>query len=283
MSFKGDFNDFELREIMHFIGDRMKDGRLTLISGDRRAVVEFGKGKITRVSLHKKPVLVTRMEEAGFVPSGTAAKLTGAGADDIAQRQQILSKKLVDKDAFNRFLVREIAKDLAELMFWAEAEFEFTNAEEPSPPLVELKVDDAMREAISMSVELRNLKKRFPDRTLLRLNGSPAGKMVTLEPEEWDIISRFTKNITVEDLARISGHDSFSFFELLARVADRGLLIADDVKPTENVEEPETVAEAAQPEKAEKEEKAEKKPEATVKPEPKADSKPINGKYVAVA
>lgn len=301
MSFKGDLNDFELREIMHFIGDRMKDGELVLQSGDRHASVEFGKGKITRVTLHKKPTLVVRLEEAGFVPGGTAAKMTGAETDDIAQRQLILSKKIVDKDDFNRFLVREIAKDLAELMFWEEAEFEFTNSDEPPPPLVELKVDSAVQEAISMSVELRNLKKRFPDGTTIRLSAAPSRKMITIEPEEWDIVARFSKDIKVEDLAKASGRDSFSFFELLARVADRGLLTFDENEVREGKEE--------KVETKEMEEKPEKKPEVAAKPELKADPKPepqtetkpeplteikpeatekkteppINGKYVAVA
>lgn len=280
MSFKGDLNDFELREIIHFIGDRMKDGDLVLQSGDRKASVEFGKGKITRVTLHKKPPLVNRLEEAGFVPSGSGEKMAGADTDDIAQRQIILSKKLLDKDDFNRFLVREIAKDLAELMFWEEAEFEFTNSDEPPTPLVELKVDSAIQEAISMSVELRNLKKRFPDGTSLRLNAAAAGKMITIEPEEWDIVARFTKDIKVEDLAKASGRDSFSFFALLGRVADRGLLIAEETEETKVTEETKAA-----------EEKPEKKPEP--KPEPKVEAKPetpdkkseppINGKYIAVA
>lgn len=299
MSFQGDLNDFELREIMHFIGDRMKDGELVLRSGDRNASVEFGKGKITRVTLHTKPPLVVRLEEAGFVPSGTAAKMAGAETDDIAQRQLILSKKVVDKDEFNRFLVREIAKDLAELMFWEEADFEFTNADESPPPLVELKVDLAVQEAISMSVELRNLKKRFPDGTTIRLSATPAGKMITIEPEEWDIVARFSKDIKVEDLAKASGRDSFTFFELLARVADRGLLVVEEIKEKEEMEEKEDTKVVA--EKEDKDEKPEKKPEAAAKPDLKVEPKqeqvaeikpetpdkkpeaPINGKYVAVA
>jgi hypothetical protein len=273
MSFKGDLNDFELREIMNFIGERMKDGQLVLKTGDRQATVEFGKGKITRVSLHKKPALIFRLEESGFVPVGTAAKLAGEEQDDISQRQLVLSKKLVEKDDFRRFLVREVAKDLAELMFWEEAEFEFNNTKEPPPPLVELKVDDAVSEAISMSVKLRDLKKRFPDGTSLSLNDSSIEKLITLDPEEWGIIARFTKKMNVEDLAKATGLDGFSFFELLARVADHGLLSAEEA------------------EHAEKAEKAEKKPEVETKTEPKAEPQgkkqqeraPINGKYVAVA
>lgn len=291
MSFQGDLNDFELREILHFIGDRMKDGRLLLMSGGKQAAVEFGKGKITRIELHKKPPLVVRLEEAGFVPGGSAAKMAAADTDDIAQRQMILSKKLLDKDDFNRFLVREIAKDLAELMFWAEADFEFSIMDEPPPALVELKVDDAVREAISMSVELRNLKKRFPDGTEIRLGASPIGKMVTIDPEEWEMIARFTKSIKIEELAKSSGRDSFSFYELLARVADRGLLTVDEREEKEEREEREEKPEDKPEKKLEVAAKAEAKVEA--KPEPQADVKPetpdkkpetpINGKYVAVA
>lgn len=288
MALKGDLNDFDLREIMHFIGDRMKDGRLALSGAGRSAAVEFGKGKITRVILHQKPPLLSRLEDAGYVPAGTAAKLADGASDDVGQRQLVLSKKLAGKDDLNRFLVREIAKDLAELLFWEEAEFEFANTEEPPPPLVELKVDDAVREAISMSVELRNLKKRFPDGASLRLDSSPLPEPVTIDPEAWGIVAQFTKEIKVDDLAKASALDSFTFYGMLARVADRGLLTVEAAQPAA-AEKPEPAKSPAKSEPAEAEAKAdkvEKKAEAAPPVEPlekKPEPAPINGKYVAVA
>ncbi len=284
MSLKGDLNDFELREIMHFIGDRMKDGRLMLKAGEQQAMVEFGQGKITRVLFHDKPPLVLRLEEDGFVTAGTATKLADAASDDISQRQLVLSKKLVEKDDLRRFLIREVAKDLAELMFWEEAEFEFINTDEPPPPLVEMKVEDAAREAIAMSVELRNLKKRFPAGASLRLNETPVKKIVTIDPEEWGLVTRFTKKISVEDLAKTSGLNSFSFFEVLARVADHGLLVVDAAEKVDKVEKADKKPEVEA--KAEPEPEPEPEPKAAPEPQQKKqqqESPPINGKYVAVA
>lgn len=295
MSFKGDLNDFELREIMHFIGERMKNGQLVLKAGGRQAIVEFGGGRITRVFLHEKPPLINRLEEAGFIPAGTAAKFADAEPDDITQRQLVLTKKLVEKDEFRRFLVRDVAKDLAELLFWEEAEFEFLNAQDPPAALVDLKVDQALNDAISMSVELRNLKKRFPIGASLSLDASPKEKLVSLDPEEWGIVARFTTSVNVEDLAKASGLDSFSFYELLARVDKHGLLVVEEAKTAEKTEkepEVEVKAEPKQEAKAEPKPEVKAEPKPEIKPEPKSEPQdkkqqagaaPINGKYVAVA
>lgn len=307
MSLQGNLSEFGLQEILNFISDRKKSGRFDIKQNGSKAAILFNKGRVSHVvSPFSKDPLVYRLEEKGFVSGGTSDKMGAGKMTDSAQQEAVLAKNMIEEQDLRDFLLDDLAKDVAEIFSWKEADFTFDTASPPMEAPIEFKLEQLISEAISKSVRLRELKQELPpEGTPMRLGqlASPED-IVSLDAVQWEMVSCFTKELTTDELKDNFSRDSFTFYETLAKMMKHHILEAKatpsvslrgseaieaiSVKETEKATKAEP--EKAEPEKAAKEapavkeepvkEEAPEEPHEEAKPA-KKQSAPVHGKYIS--
>lgn len=190
----GNLKEFNLQEVLRFIAESKKSGRLVLKSGGEEAAIYFNKGRISQID------------------------------SPIAR-----ARETIESDELERFLLEEAARDLAELFSWKDAEFVFESVTKQVETPLDLKLEDALREAETKLIRLEELKQTFPPETVpLRLAKlSFPGKKLTLDSEEWRLICCLGKKDTLENIKRRFGRDSFTFYEILAKMLKNRLIEAE--------------------------------------------------------
>ncbi len=276
MTLKGDLSEFDLHEILNLISDRKKTGHLTLKRGKDKAIIHFNKGRICYIDTpYSKDSLFFKLEDKGVMPGGSSSKLKAESMSDTKQKELIIEKKLLKNHELNEFLLEELGRDLAELLFWKDAEFIFESKNELTEIVYEFKLEDALSEAISKSVNLRDLKKQVPAETEtihLKKPSSP-DNMITLDAKQMELVFCLSRERTMDDLRIRFGRDSFEFYETVSTLIMNNVL--------ENI-----VAESGQ-KKSEKEEgkrSSTNTPDKNKRDNEKLSEKeptPIHGKYIS--
>lgn len=236
MALQGNLTEFSLQEIMTFIADRKKSGVLVIERKEECAQIVFNKGKVIFVEppFDKDP-LIFRLEEQGYVPGGTWRKLHGETLSDAEQREAILSKNLMKDQDLILFITHEVGHDLAEVMFWQDADFHFDSEDDGPEIPAELKLADVIAEAISQSVRLKELKAMIPseDYFVKLLPLESPDEMVTFDSQQWDMVCAIANNQTVGDVRHHFKRDSFTFYEDIAELIEKNVIALE--KPQEGI------------------------------------------------
>ncbi|MFZ3063022.1 MAG: DUF4388 domain-containing protein [Actinomycetota bacterium] len=190
----GNLKEFNLQEVLRFISESKKSGRLVLKSGGEEAAIYFSQGRISQID------------------------------SPIAR-----ARETIKSDELEGFLLEEAARDLAELFSWKDAEFTFEGQTKQMEALLDLELEDALREAETKLARLEELKQTFPPETsplrLVKLSFS--GKKLTLDSEEWRLICCLGTKDTLENIKHRFGRDSLTFYEILAKMLKNRLIEAE--------------------------------------------------------
>jgi hypothetical protein len=239
LSLWGNLKEFNLLEILEFISERKKTGQLTMRNKGEEASICFRQGSLAQINTpFAKAPLLSRLREAGLVSADRDESKEERRVSDSLQREILLSQGVVQRDALEQFLSEEAYRDLAELLSWKEADFVFESKREQVEALLDLKLEEALREAQVRLNRLEELKNSLPpELSALRLARLPsAEKRLTLHSKEWRLICCLGREETMDNLRRQFGQDSFTFFETLSELL-KDRLLEEPPAPSRSLEE----------------------------------------------
>ena len=118
------------------------------------------------------------------------------------------------------------------LLSWGEGEFEFTPNVATPENSITMPTDRLLMEGIKRIQEWERIKKLVPSEdTVFKLSTRQAAGQISLQPQDWNILSRVDGKKNVKEILRETGINEMQALRILYRLYSAGLLeVSKDVK-----------------------------------------------------
>jgi hypothetical protein len=238
MALKGNIETFYLSSILQLLCGDKKTGVLTIAEGDRRVGIYLKNGSIVHAAGTQKEVrLGYLLRTKGII---SAEELEGA-LTLARQRQERLGKILVEKgyisaETLKRFIHQQVREILYDLFLWKRGEFEYVDKdvtvdEEFAADFNHMEI---ILEGSRRVDEWALLTKHIPNSEVVFRVGRSVGQQqesLSLNANEWRILSLVDSRRTVQQIIADSGHDEFSVYRIMNSLISSGLIEPVGVAP----------------------------------------------------
>jgi hypothetical protein len=231
MALKGNIETFYLSSILQLLCGDKKTGVLTIAEGDRRVSIYLKNGSIVHAAGSQKEVrLGYLLRTKGII---SAEELEGSLAL-ARQRQERLGKILVEKgyisaETLKRFIHQQVREILYDLFLWKRGEFEYVDKD--------VTIDDEFAADFNHMEIILEGSRRVDEWALLSKHiahpgvvfrvGRSVGQQkesISLNANEWRILSLVDGRRTVQQIIADSGHDEFSVYRIMNSLISSGLI-----------------------------------------------------------
>jgi hypothetical protein len=248
MALKGNIETFYLSSILQLLCGDKKTGVLTIAEGDRRVSIYLKNGSLVHAAGSQKEVrLGYLLRTKGII---SAEELEGSLAL-ARQRQERLGKILVEKgyisaETLKRFIHQQVREILYDLFLWKRGEFEYVDKD--------VTIDDEFAADFNHMEIILEGSRRVDEWALLSKHiahpdvvfrvGRSVGQQkqsISLNANEWRILSLVDGRRTVHQIVADSGHDEFSVYRIMNSLISSGLIeqvgMAAPARPVEGDKE----------------------------------------------
>ncbi len=238
MALKGNIETFYLSSILQLLCGDKKTGVLTIAEGDRRVGIFLKNGAIVHAAGTQKEVrLGYLLRTKGII---SAEELEGA-LTLARQRQERLGKILVEKgyisaETLKRFIHQQVREILYDLFLWKRGEFEYVDKDVAVDEdfATDFNHMEIILEGSRRVDEWALLRKHIPHAEMVFRVGRSVGQQkesVTLNANEWRILSLVDGRRTVHQIIADSGHEEFAVYRIMNSLISSGLIEQIGVAP----------------------------------------------------
>jgi hypothetical protein len=241
LDLQGNIERFTLPEIFQLISTSRKTGTLGIQRDDDIVMVYFKNGSVIYGYGPRKTFHVGRMlVERGRLSSEQLDEAISEQSVDRSGRRlgQILMKhRFIDRADLEEVVREQVEELIYSLMSWDRGSFKFYENQFPTDEeiTVSLSTENVVLEGLRRLDEMSKIRESLPEfTTVLALAPSAEGQRrdISLEPDEWNVLSLVDGHRSIEDLIRVSHLDSIETLKRLASLFLAGLVEpAQETKP----------------------------------------------------
>ena len=248
---EGTLDSFTLPDVFQLLAFTKKTGRLELEDGSARGDVYFKEGQVYyALSDGGRLALGRRLVGAGMVGTDDLAKALEderAGADEgrgLRIGQVLVETGALPEDTLETMVREQIQDAVFDLMRWTSGSFSFEMGEGTvidEPIELAASVENLITEGSRRLEEWESVHSRIPSRDAIVAMSPLPGEStaeVSLQPEEWRLLTLVDGTRTVGDLVDIFGQGEFHTSKVLYGLVGAGLVEVRDP----DVEGPPTIA-----------------------------------------
>jgi hypothetical protein len=221
MALQGNVETFFLASIMQMLHNNRKTGVLQVKRGSDEVNIGIENGTIVyAMSTNNDARLGIFLKAKGVINLEQLETCLAEGT----QKKQTLGKVLVDKgyiasEQLEEFIRKQVEKIVYDLLFWDSGEFVYKDAILDLSGLVvtQLNITNIILEASRHIDEMAVFKKQILHNQLVfKLSTkTQEGEELKLTASEWKILGSVDGQLTVDELVRESGLDSFIVYKIL--------------------------------------------------------------------
>lgn len=231
MALSGNLKTFALTSILQLLSTDKKTGVLRINNDERVVKLFFQKGDIIfALGAEEAYRLGTLVCSEGIMTTNQMEKISQrASSEKTYLGKMLFQEGHVTKEKLGQLIRRQTESVALDLFLWSHGEFIFNDAQLhlqgliTTPINVTALVVEASRRVDEMSVITRHIKN---DAQVLKLSGKrPEKQEVTLNAEEWHLLSLIDGQRTVGKLVAKSGMGRLGTYKMLYVHLQAGLVV----------------------------------------------------------
>lgn len=234
MDLKGRVQDLDLTAVLRLVKMSSGSGTLHVWSGSRRGLVSFRDGFVVYAEVeHAGWPLAARLLKWDLItPAQLAALQSDAGrVDGFELAVNLVRRELLDEEEVGRLLGDQIAEAFFQMLGWDGAEYRFEPEDALSTEGLSVGLDaemvglEGIRRLDEWGVSLAALGslEKVP-----HLKATCPGERVSLQKEEWRIVSAIDGRRDVLTIAEETGMGRFATGKVLSGLVRSGLVVMKD-------------------------------------------------------
>ncbi len=239
LALAGDIADFDLAEIIQMIGRGRKTGKLVVSGGRNYVTLYFKDGRAVFASpSHQRDYLGNILVRRGVVSHGDVEKALAVQrklrkrGHNVRIGSILAAKGAISRETLQKYIRLQLEETFAAVMNEKSGRFEFVPEFEldDADILVSIDPEWILLESSRQLDEWRELGKSAPaPDAVFTINPDPVNAVgITLEMDDWRIVSLVNGVRTVEEVINRSGITRVVALRTLARLLEAKILIGDD-------------------------------------------------------
>ncbi len=244
LDLQGNIERFTLPEIFQLISTSRKTGTLGIQRGDDIVMVYFKNGGVVygygpRKTFHVGRMLVERDRLSPEQLDDAIAEQSRQVSTGKRLGQILVEKKYVDRADIEEVVRKQVEELIYSLMAWDQGSFKFYENQFPTEEeiTVNISTENVVLEGLRRLDEISRLRDYLPDfSTVYSLSPSVAGQKrdITLEPDEWNVLSLIDGHREINDIVEASDLESIETLKCLASLQLAGLITPVEKSQTRN-------------------------------------------------
>lgn len=229
MNLKGDFEGLTLASIFQLLFNDEKTGVLTVTGNSDESRVFFQNGSIVHAAASMEEArLGSLLRSDGAISEQQLKQCLNLAKDSNMDLGRILvNKGYISPDTLKKYTTCQ-AETILYKLFHEKGKFDFRDEKLDLEGMTVTRLNPMklILEASRRIDELSVLKKRIPsDRLVYKMSGTVQGKeKITLNANEWRILSLVDGTRTVRQVIDQSGHDEFTVYKMLIAMISSGVI-----------------------------------------------------------
>jgi CheY-like chemotaxis protein len=230
MSLKGNLKTTFIADILQLLCLEQKNGVLRVTSGKNEVKVFFEEGIIVYArESQKDDRLGYLLKSEGIISAEQLKKCLVVAKEKNQALGKILAKKgYISLERLKNFSRKQVEEIVCDLFCWEKGDFEYKDDSFhfEEEVVTRLHTIEFILEASRRVDEASVLKKQIPsDKLIFKISGKVQDKKkITLDPNEWRIISLIDGIRTVRQLISESGYEEFTVYKILYSLVSSGLI-----------------------------------------------------------
>lgn len=241
MSIKGTLETFYLTSLLQMLNYDRKTGKLNIKSASNEVQIIIHEGDIVFATETKKTNrLGELLKNSGII----SQKVLDEALALSRKNKQGLGKTLVQEgyislDKLNSFLLKQAENTIYNVFLWETGDFEYYDAELNLKGVVGNKLNtmNILLEASRRIDEIEILKKQIPsEASIPKIAGNTDKETgeITLNADEWRLLSMIDGKCSVRQVIDKSGYDDFSAYKILnSLISARRIEVKEVMTPDE--------------------------------------------------
>jgi len=230
MALKGDLKTTFIANILQLLCLEQKNGVLRVTSGKNEVKVFFEEGVIVYArESQKDDRLGYLLKSEGIISAEQLKKcLVVAKKKNQALGKVLVKKGYISPERLKNFSRKQVKEIVCDLFCWEKGGFEYKDDSFhfEEEVVTRLHTIEFILEASRRVDEAAVLKKQIPsDKLIFKISDKVQDKeKITLNPNEWRIISLIDGIRTVRQLISESGYEEFAVYKILYSLVSSGLI-----------------------------------------------------------
>ena len=236
MSIKGTLETFYLTSLLQMLNYDRKTGKLNIKSESNEVQIIIHEGDIVFATETKKTNrLGELLKNSGII----SQKVLDEALALSRKNKQGLGKTLVQEgyislDKLNSFLLKQAENTIYNVFLWETGDFEYYDAELNLKGVVGNKLNamNILLEASRRIDEIEILKKQIPNEASIpKIAGNTDKETgeITLNADEWRLLSMIDGKCSVRQVIDKSGYDDFTAYKILNSLISAGRIEIKEV------------------------------------------------------
>jgi len=241
MSLKGSLESFHIASILQLLCSESKTGVVQIKNGPYEIKIIFNQGNIIYAQeMGKKDRFSQTLVNSGIISSNQLKKcLSKAQEKKIPLGSYLVERGYISRETLVRFVSIQVEQILYEPFLWKKGTFEYKSAgfDFDGMVAVNLNVMKIILEGSRRIDEMPILRKLIPNDQLIFKASVKGGQgTLSLNSNEWRILSLNDGVRTVREVIHKSGYDEFAVYRLLNSLNASGLIAKLEQTPFEKKE-----------------------------------------------
>ncbi len=229
MSLKGSLESFHISSILQLLCSESKTGVVQIKNGPYEIKIIFNQGNIIYAQeMGKKDRFSQTLVNNGIISSDQLKEcLSKAQEKKLPLGNYLVEKGYISRETLVRFVSIQVEQILYEPFLWKKGTFEYKSAgfNFDGMVAVNLNVMKIILEGSRRIDEMPILRKLIPsDQLIFKASAKGGQGTLSLNSNEWRILSLNDGVRTVREVIQMSGYDEFAVYRLLNSLNASGLI-----------------------------------------------------------
>ena len=238
MAIEGPLRELGIHDVFQLLDLSRKTGVLKINSDvrDNRGTVYFKGGAVIFAEIHSNPHLIGEL----LIRSGKIAATDLNRAREVQRRgdKRKVGEILVDIGAIvQKELDRQVRRQVEEVVFemlnWHEGHFSFEEGDVmnvPGEAVTRIPTEALLMEGARRIDEWSRIQRKIPHTGVVPLFAPPSegGGMLTLRPDEWEILAAVDGSLNVAEIADSVTRSEFDVAKIIFGLESSGVLLVRD-------------------------------------------------------